>query len=107
MKIYNRTVAKIRQYLDVNKIIKYGMELKFLKSILFSKNIQKVFNSFSDLKSLGEEKVNVIHNNLKFVYEYNQNGMIDENNIITGEEKVKDMDHYAVHYFVENFIKKF
>jgi hypothetical protein len=103
-KIYSRTVNKIRDYLDVNTIIKYLVEFQFLKSILFSRNVLEVFKSFSDLKTLKEDKIDEIHGCLRRVYE--DKNVHDENNVLTGEEKVKDMDHYAVHFFIENFMKK-
>ncbi len=102
-----RTVGKIREYLDVNNIIKYLIEFEFLKKILFSKNMLDVFQHFSDLKSLKEENVADIHMNLRQIYQHYNNPDSDaQNNILGVEEKVKDMDHYAAQYFIENFMRK-
>jgi hypothetical protein len=105
--MYMRTVGKIREYLDVNNIIKYLIEFEFLKKILFSKNMLDVFQHFSDLKSLKEENVADIHMNLRQIYQHYNNPDSDaQNNILGVEEKVKDMDHYAAQYFIENFMRK-
>jgi hypothetical protein len=105
--VYGRTLMKIREYLDVNNIIKHLIEFDFLKKILFSKNMLDVFKKFSDLKNLKEEKIPDIYMNLRSIYEHlNNPNSEDNNNILGGEEKVKDMDHYAAQFFIENFMRK-
>ncbi len=104
--VYTRTLMKIKDYLDVNNIIKHLIEFEFLKRIIFSKNMLEVFKKFSDLKNLKEEKIPDIHMNLRNIYEHLNNPSSEDNNILGAEEKVKDMDHYAAQFFIENFMRK-
>jgi hypothetical protein len=104
-RVYKETAKKIRDYLDVNSLIKMMLEFTFIKKILFSRTMLDVFKKFSDLKNLKEEKINEIHFNLKCIYEnYDDNNSARNNNVI-GEELVKEMDLYAAQFFIENYMK--
>lgn len=92
-KLYNKTVIKIREYLDVNNIIQLMIEFQFLKSIIFSKNVQKLFKSFSDLREINSEKVVEIQMLLKEIYCKSDN---DDGYIL---------DQYAAQFFIENYMK--
>ncbi len=103
-RVYKETAKKIRDFLDVNNLIKMILEFTFIKKILFSKSMLDVFKNFSDLKNLKEEKVNEIHYNLKCIYQNYEDNNSGKNNII-GEEIVKEMDIYAAQFFIENYMK--
>lgn len=105
-RIYKKTVNKIRDYLDVNTIIKNMMELQFIKSILFSRNVSELFNIFTDLKSLSMEKTSHVHLILKDIYENINNRDTNNNLVDNHEEKTKELDHYAAQFFIENFMRK-
>ena len=92
-KLYNKTVRKIREYLDVNNIIKLMIEFEFMKSIIFSKNVQKLFKTFSDVRLINSEKVIEVQMLLKEIYSKNDN------------DEAFLLDQYAAQFFIENFMK--
>ena len=92
-KLYNKTVRKIREYLDVNNLIKLMIEFQFLKSIIFSKNVQKLFKTFSDVRLINSEKVLEVQILLKEIYSKNEN------------DEAFLLDQYAAQFFIENFMK--
>jgi hypothetical protein len=107
-KIYNKTVNKIREYLDVNTLIKFMMEFQFIKSTLFSKQVNELTRSMVDLKNVNEYKINEIQKNLQDLFNnFNNDEQTEKgvNNLLY-LEKTKDLDHYAVQYFIDEFLKK-
>lgn len=92
-KLYNKTVIRIREFLDVNNIIKLMIEFQFLKSIIFSKNVQKLFKFFSDVNLVNSEKLSEIQTLLKEIYSKHEG---DEGYLL---------DQYAAQFFIENYMK--
>jgi hypothetical protein len=100
MKIYNRTIHKIRDFLDVNNLIKTMIEFQFVKKILFSNTALKLFKSFTEVKTLNNEKVGQIHHIFKKLYE-NVHSIGLENQDERDKES-KDMDVYMAEFFLNN-----
>lgn len=93
-KLYNKTVIKIREFLDVNNIIKLMIEFQFLKSIIFSKNVQKLFKVFSDANLINNaERLSEVQTLLKEIYSKSEN------------EEGYLLDQYAAQFFIENYMK--
>lgn len=92
-KLYNKTVIKIREYLDVNNMIKLMIEFEFLKSIIFSKNVLKLFKTFSDLREVNSEKIVEIQMLLKEIYSKKENN------------EDSHLDQCAAQFFIENYMK--
>ncbi len=69
------------------------IEFQFLKSIIFSKNVQKLFKFFSDVNLVNSEKLTEIQVLLKEIYNKHE-----------GEEGYL-LDQYAAQFFIENYMK--
>lgn len=92
--LYNKTVEKTREFLDLSTLMKVMIELQFVKSILFSKDVQQLFTIFTNLNSITHDKASELQFILKRITsENNKDGDIGKLNAV------------AAKFFIENFIK--
>ena len=99
IKVYNKTSFKIREYLDINNLIRLFTEFQFIKNVLLSKTALELFNGFTDIKALNNEKINEIHFLLKKLHD-NIHNVSSET-----EEITKESDIYMAEFFIENIMK--
>jgi hypothetical protein len=101
MRIYRRTIKKIRELLDINTLIKTMTEFQYIKKIMFSKTALNLFSCFSEVKGLNNEKIDEIHFIFKRLYE-NLHAMDNHDD---KDRQTKDMDVYMAEYFLQNVME--